>query len=379
MESLPELENLTAAHDRPKSKWKRLVIWCVVVLLVLVNVYYLAVARLPRWAPKFTRRYIPHPTSLARVMAGQLEKGDNKGAEDTHGKIVDMWFVSSEPSNFAIQSPWAQQCFRDVFIRGDKWEKLAVLDICASLTCPGCQEAISAEIPNLDPQAKVLAATALSRLKKPDVLPDLAKLLSDPATKVRNSAVSAISSLDLWLTDAGDKRRVLDLLRGALKVESDKATSMFTAHEIASIRGRDMRSLPKVVPDDELLDLLRSSFVAAKWRLSVSLVGEQIRGALDASWYPVLNEIFEKDTFEKIRGNCALILILADDPQSEVKLKFIEAFCDPKFAPLPLTKAKIVKEITDSRLKPATFVTILRRWNPNSLNAAFSGLQSGNE
>ena len=376
MESLPELENLTAAQDRPRPKWKRPVIWCVVAVLVLVNVYYLATSLLPRWAPKFTRRYIPHPTSLARVMAGQLEKRDNKGAEDTHGKIVDMWFVSREHSNNAIHSPWAQQCFKDVFVRGDKWEKLAVLDICASFSCPGCYEAISAEIPNLDPEAKVLAARALSRLKTPDVLPDLAKLLSDPATKVRNNAVSAISSLDLWLTDAGDKRRVLDLLRGALKVESDKATSMFTAHEIASIRGRDMSSLPKAAPDDELLDLLRSSFVAAKWRLSVYLVGEQIRRGLDASWYPVLNEIFEKDTFEKIRGNCALILILADDPQSEVKLKFIESVCDPKFAPLPLTKAKIVKEIADSRLKPASFTTILRRWNPMKLNSAFSSLQS---
>ena len=365
MESLPELENLTAAQDRPKSKWKRPVIWSVVVVLVLVNVYYLATSLLPRWAPKFTRRYIPHPTALARVLATQLEKGDSKAAEETGIKIKHSWFVVNESLDEAVPTPWAQNCFREVFIRGDEWEKRAVLWICAAFQCPVCLDVIAAEIPKMDTDSKKLTALALARMKTPAALTGLRKLLSDPDAEVRKHVIDATSRLDIWFTDEGDKLRVLELLRGAMKVETDPTVKLLGTNKIASIRVRAMRGMPKVIPDEELLSILRSPFTAAKWQLSADLANEQFRGRLDVSWYQPLNEIFKQSLSMEVRGNAALILVLADDPQSEEKLKYIESLCDPKLAPLPLTKEKILQELSDYSPTEPTINAIRRRWNPN--------------
>ena len=345
MESLPELENLTAAQDRPRPKWKRPVIWCVVVVLVLVNVYYLATSLLPRWAPKFTRRYIPHPTALARVL----------------GKIEKSWFMPHDADDVAMPTPWAQKCFREVFIRGDQWEKRAVLMICSAFHCPDCLDVIAAEIPKLDSISKEWAAPALERTHAPAAVPALGKLLPDAAREVRLKAVRAIS--DLWqaLTGVEDRAKILDLLRAQSQAETDSTVRELILQHLATLRWRAWQGSPRVSPDEELLQFLRSPFKSVRDILSGDLVAEQFRGRLDAAWYPFLNEAFSTDESAMVRGNCALILIRADDPQSEEKLKFIESQCDPKYAPLPLTKEKVLEFC---RFRQA-FHFLLLKWNPN--------------
>lgn len=369
MESLPELENRIAAQDRPKFKWKRPLIWCVVVVLVLVNVYYLATSLLPRWAPQFTRRYIPHPTALARVLATQLEKGDTKGAEETGIKIQRSWFVVNESTDEAIPTPWAQKCFREVFIRGDQWERVAVLMICAALHCPDCLDDIlgdfTDEIPKLDSASKEYAALALGSTHARAAIPALEMLLSDAAPEVRLKTVGAISALWIALTGVEDRAKILDLLRAQSRAETDSTVRELILQHVATLRWRAWQGSPRVSPDEELLQFLRSPFKSVRDFLSGDLVAEQFRGRLDAAWYPFLNEAFSTDESAMVRGNCALILILADDPQSEEKLKSIESQCDPKYAPLPLTKEKVFNHLKKfSQFRPA-FYYVMRRWNPS--------------
>lgn len=113
------------------------------------------------------------------------------------------------------------------------------------------------------------------------------------------------------------------------------------------------------------MSLLRSPYESVRGDLAGTLVHEQYHGRLDAAWYPLLNEVFEKDISKETRGNAALILILADDPQSAEKLKFIESLCVLKHAHLPLDKAKIYKELSEHLPYGLDLSYVLQRWNPS--------------
>ena len=366
MESLPELENLTTAQDRPKSKWKRPVFWGAFVILLLANVCYVAITWLPRWAPRFAAEYVRHPTALARAVATQLEHGDSDAAQNSIEEVHTIWFAPRDRGGNPAFPTWVQHCFRNLFLRGDPWEKMAVLRICDYFSCPGCFDVIAAEIPKLDTTAKKFAAGALGRTDNPAAIPELEKLLSDSAIELRLETVRALQGLGFSVADAGSKSQILKLLRGVFDHDADVSVRECAARELSVLRSLYWRDSARVMLDDELSALLRSPFESARAWLSEVLVAEQCSGRLDTGWYPLLNEVFARDTSERVRGNAALVLILADDPQSAEKLKFIESLCNPESAPLPLTKEKILMDIRADLSGRPTMRSLLNKWTPKA-------------
>lgn len=250
MESLPELENHPAAQDRPRSKWKRSVFWGAFVLLVLANLYFVAIYFLPRWVPRFAAEYVRHPTALARAVTTQLEAGDSHAAYSSIEEIYTIWFAPRDAKGHEIFTPWAQRCFRDFFRRGGKWERLAIIYICQEFSCPDCFDLIAAEIPNLDYESKLMAISALVRMKIYGVVPELEIFPSDSDRMVRLEAVDVILKVGYSLTETHDKTRALDLLRGVLSTETDESVREFAVFGLAELRRCYGLNSPSVLPDE---------------------------------------------------------------------------------------------------------------------------------
>lgn len=377
MESLPELENLTAAQDRPRPKWKRPVFWCSFVVLLLANAYYVAVTWLPRWAPAFTSEYIRHPIALARAIATQLEQGNSNAADETRNQMRAVWFAPQDASGEFLFTPWAQERFRKLYLSGNQWEKQAVLQICSEFTCPDCADVISADIPTFDRDGKLLAARALARKHTPAGVAGLHVLLSDSVTEVRLKTVGAIQDGAFRLTEQEQRTSSLNLLRGASQLDGDVQVHECAAYQLAMLRSYYWKDSFKVSPDDELLQLLRCPFESVRARLSGDLVAKEFHGRLDPHWYPLLYSIFSQDSLEDTRGNIALVLILADWPQSDQLLRFIETLCVGGYGIKPITKAKIRKELEALLPNGLTIQFLLKEWSPNRSNNTFRRVPIG--
>lgn len=163
----------------------------------------------------------------------------------------------------------------------------------------------------------------------------------------------------------------MELLRSCFKKETTKSQKREAAHDLLSVLIQYWKSLNKISPDEELQSFLRSPIETVRLQLIWELLTEQFHSRLDAAWYPLLNETFAKDRSMEMRGNAALILVLADDPQSEEKLKFIESICDPKYTPRPLTKEEIKKGLASRLERGVGAEYVLKKWNPTQQNPQF--------